>query len=82
MEMEDLAFRFWSLETYKQTARLLDSRSSAVFHERCARWKSLNQVVWRRWVQGAAQKHIYSIVKMRGKSDFDPCLTSRLRVGG
>src|SRR5665647_3044675 len=74
-EMEDLAFRFFEPDTYRQTARLLDEkrveRENFMAALRAQLERELNQSGIAALVQGRP-KHIYSIVKkMRGKSlDF------------
>ncbi|APW39197.1 GTP pyrophosphokinase [Rhodoferax koreense] len=85
-EMEDLSFRFLEPDTYKQVARLLDSkrveREAGIAQLRSTLEAELNAQGIRATVQGRP-KHIYSIVKkMRGKSlDFDQVFDIRaLRV--
>ncbi|HAL36682.1 MAG TPA: GTP pyrophosphokinase [Polaromonas sp.] len=85
-EMEDLAFRFFEPDTYRQTARLLDEKrvEREEFMEalRAQLERELNQNGIAALVQGRP-KHIYSIVKkMRGKSlDFEQVFDIRaLRV--
>lgn len=71
-EMEDLAFRFLELDTYKRTAQMLDEKRVEREHFmqalRLQLERDLNQSGIAALVQGRP-KHIYSIVKkMRGKS--------------